>query len=200
MYLALKHNLIFHRCRHPLVPTDTQTAPTLISHASAQTQVQPFRMHHARRLSHIISVPVTLKCDDEDDPNGNDNRTGLPHYFPSLTSRYVQVSGQHASQHRGTHFPTLLSAFPSSKENEDGAETSPNTLIFLLWCFCSYRAATNICSYPDSAMKICNQRIPNLIRKEYRGLGKYNFSWDSHTAMTWITAVCWWHPVLLKSH
>lgn len=86
--------------------THKQLQPS--SQISPQTQVQPFRMHHGRRPSHIISVPVTLKCDDEDDPNGNDNRTGLPHYFPSLTPRYVQVSGQHASQRRGTHFPTLL--------------------------------------------------------------------------------------------
>ena len=39
-------------------------------------------MHRIRRLSRIISVPVTLKCDDEDDPNGNDNRNGFPIISP----------------------------------------------------------------------------------------------------------------------
>lgn len=38
--------------------------------------------HQEKRLSHIISVPVTLKRDDEDDPNENDNRNGFPIISP----------------------------------------------------------------------------------------------------------------------
>lgn len=137
------------------------------SHASAQTQVQPLRVHHGRRLSHIISVPVTLKCDDEDDPNGNDNnRTGLPHYFPSLTPRYVQVSGQHASQRRGTHFPTLL-FLPPGKIRMVHRPLPTTPWSFSSGAFCGYRAATNICSYPEwlhglSNKKTRKQRIPRL--------------------------------------
>lgn len=162
-------------------------------------QVQPFRMHHGKRLSHIISVPVTLKCDDEDDPNGNDNRTGLPHYFPSLTSRYVQVSGQHASQNRGTHFPTLL--FLPPRKMRMVQRRLPKPWSFFLWlqsCY-KYMLLPWTTTWPQQ-QKRATRGFPYLIRKEYRGLGKYNFSWDSHTAMTWITAVCWWHPVLVKSH
>jgi len=44
--------------------------------------MQPFQTHHVKRLLHIISVPVTLKCDDEDDLNGSDNRNGFPIISP----------------------------------------------------------------------------------------------------------------------
>lgn len=133
--------------------------------SSAQTQVQPFRVHHGRRLSHIISVPVTLKRDDEDDPNGNDNRTGLPHYFPSLTSRYVQVSGQHASQRRGTHSSTLLFLPPGKIRMV--LRPLPTPWSFSSGVFCGHRAATNTCSYPEwlhglGDEKTCNQRILRL--------------------------------------
>lgn len=120
----------------------------------------------------------------------------LPHYFPSLTPRYVQVSGQHASRRRGTHFPTLLSLPPRRRRMVQRRLPTP-------WSFSSgvFVAAEmlqiNALTPTDctaSATKTCNQRIPNLIRKEYKALGKYNFSWDSRTAMTWIIAVCWWHP------
>lgn len=125
---------------------------------------------------------------------------GSPHYFP--LSDCTLCTGVWAARFtaQGHTFPHA--AFPSSKENEDGAETSPNTLILLWWCFCGCRVAANTCSYPErpQQQKRATREFPNLIRKEYRGLGKYNFSWDSHTAMTWITAVCWWHPVLVKSH
>lgn len=174
------------------------------SHASAQTQVQPFRVHHGRRLSHIISVPVTLKCDDEDDPNGNDNRTGLPHYFPSLTPRYVQVSGQHASQRRGTHFPTLLFLPPGKIRMVHRPLPAPwsfSSGVFFMATELLQIYALTLNEYTASATKkLATRGFPNGIRKEFRGLGKCTFSWDSHTAMTWITAVCWWHPVLVKSH
>lgn len=104
MYLVLKHNLVFHRCRSPLVP---QTAQILISrlysNAGAAFQNAPWK----ETFTHYFCT-----CHPEmwwwGWSKWKWQQNWFPHYFPSLTPRYVQVSGQHASQRRGTHFPTLL--------------------------------------------------------------------------------------------
>lgn len=161
MYLALKHNLISHGCRRPLVPTDTQTAPTLISHlclnAGAAFQNAPWK----ETFTHYFCT-----CHPEMWWWGWSKWKWQQNWAPPLFPLFnpTLCTGVWAARFtaQGHTFPHA--AFPPSKGNEDGAETSPNTLIFLKWCFCACRAATNRCSYAErpQQQKTCNQRIPKF--------------------------------------
>lgn len=150
MYLALKHNLIFCIYRHILLHTDTYKYFKSVS-------VWDWLLEHWCRLSKRTPGKETFThyfctCHPETWWWGWSKwkwqQKWFPYYFPYLTSRYVQVSGQHASQHRGTDFPPLVFSPPRKK---DGAGMSPTTVTFPWWWFCigRYRAGRSLWSYQD---------------------------------------------------
>lgn len=195
MYLALKHNLIFpHTHRHTnssnphLTPLLTRRCS--LSECTMERDFHTLFLYLSPRnvMMRMIQMEMTTEL-------------GSPIISPSLTPRYVQVSGQHASQRWGTHFPKLL--FLPPRKIRMVQRRLPTPWSFSGAVFVAAELLLQISALTLNGLgnkKSATREFPNLIRKEYRGLGKYNFSWDSGAAMTWITAVCWWHPVLVKSH
>lgn len=158
MLLALKHNLTFHRCSRPLVPTDTQTAQILISrlcsNAGAAFQNAPWK----ETFTHYFCT-----CHPEmwwwGWSKWKWQQNWAPPLFPLFNFTLCTGVWTARFTEQGHTFPHT--AFPSSKENEDGAETSPNTLIFLFVApelLQIYTLTLN--DYMASATKTCHQRIP----------------------------------------